>query len=1077
MKIIAWIAFLILTNALLSSVVNASVVGTIDPPANSFSNTYAIRGWACERGSSQSIKVHVYLGGPAGQGKIFKSVTANLASEQAVSNSCQSSGRAYRFKVPISHAEATLHNGKTIFVHGISRPGSPNPLLNNSGRYRVLTPPEPKVIGHIDRVVATDGGYSVRGWACQVGEPRSLNVHLYAGGAAGAGTAIRSVSANLASGSDIANACHTNGRNYRFQIPIRSSDVVRHADQKVFVHGISRNSTGNNLLENSGSYRFPSQIGLGGLVQVSGTGDVEIPKGLTVKIDRSVKIGHLKIRGKLVCENNGNYTIEADGILVDGSGAELRCGSSNSPFGGTLHFVLKNNRNLGNHNSQPLGGKAFIAHNGGTIRLHGKPGNEGFARLSRHAEPNDTSLDLHRAVSWNPGDRIVLASSSFDPHEAEAFTIERISSTGRRIYLDRPVKYLHWGERKTYDNGKGKSWTLDQRAEVANLTRSIKISSPPDPFTRDKIGAHMMIAGRNSRAFIDNVEFQRVGQMGTIGRYPFHWHLMGSVKGQYIKNSSIHESYHRCITIHGTDEALVQGNTCYDHHGHGFFLEHGNERFNTIEGNIGILSKQVPKEKAILISDVALNRSTDTRYVGPSTYWITNPANYVFNNVAAGSEGSGFWMSFKRSLSCDSTSCTHAPTNGNVHPASENTLQFDNNRAHSSLIGITHDGAHDGAQLGGGDHDRELTPVHYDPATPPVFNNLVAYKNVNTGIYYRGSRAIYRNAVMADNGASVFFAYDQELIDTLIVGLSDNHSDKDSDYYRQKSRWNRGGVAPMSGVRLYDGPFYLDRVHFADFPVSEVYGTDNNGRSDPITPTAFLLMGGSDRFVNQTRNLTFNPSSILRKIDLDKNNNWGDSYTASLLDKDGSLLNSPNVILRPESPMNDSHGCHPSNAYGAISVLKCSYEISQLRFSGRDFIPFAVQRVLRHSDSVEVRSTHSNNTLGKDLYNKFTMIMNRGYEYYVHHLPKERLNGQTLQYSADTASDTSPLIVLIDVGSGCRLDRVQRATSLSNLMRSSNTSFWNQDNNLYIKLRGNRESKMRQELPHARSEYVLAGCG
>lgn len=51
---------------------------------------------------------------------------------------------------------------------------------------------------------------------------------------------------------------------------------------------------------------------------------------------------------------------------------------------------------------------------------------------------------------------------------------------------------------------------------------------------------------------VSGVELYRMGQRNLLARYPIHWHLMGNAAGQYIKHSSIHESFNRCVTIHGT---------------------------------------------------------------------------------------------------------------------------------------------------------------------------------------------------------------------------------------------------------------------------------------------------------------------------------------------------------------------------------------------------------------------------------------------------------------------------------------------------------------------------------------------
>ncbi len=44
-----------------------------------------------------------------------------------------------------------------------------------------------------------------------------------------------------------------------------------------------------------------------------------------------------------------------------------------------------------------------------------------------------------------------------------------------------------------------------------------------------------------------------MGQHLTLARYPIHWHVLGDAPGQYIRNAAIHDTYNRCVTVHGTN--------------------------------------------------------------------------------------------------------------------------------------------------------------------------------------------------------------------------------------------------------------------------------------------------------------------------------------------------------------------------------------------------------------------------------------------------------------------------------------------------------------------------------------------
>lgn len=68
---------------------------------------------------------------------------------------------------------------------------------------------------------------------------------------------------------------------------------------------------------------------------------------------------------------------------------------------------------------------------------------------------------------------------------------------------------------------------------------------------------------------LEGMELKHMGQQ-TMGHYPIHFHTTGDVdeKGgynlpTYVKDISIHHSFSRCVTVHGTNGLLV-----------GFFITH-----------------------------------------------------------------------------------------------------------------------------------------------------------------------------------------------------------------------------------------------------------------------------------------------------------------------------------------------------------------------------------------------------------------------------------------------------------------------------------------------------------------------
>ena len=86
----------------------------------------------------------------------------------------------------------------------------------------------------------------------------------------------------------------------------------------------------------------------------------------------------------------------------------------------------------------------------------------------------------------------------------------------------------------------------------------------------------------SGRVVIDGVEMRRMGQSGTLGRYPLHWHMLGEAAGHAVRNSAVWQSSQRCIVLHATNGVQVQNNVCHDVAGHAFFLEDAVERRNLL---------------------------------------------------------------------------------------------------------------------------------------------------------------------------------------------------------------------------------------------------------------------------------------------------------------------------------------------------------------------------------------------------------------------------------------------------------------------------------------------------------------
>ena len=149
-------------------------------------------------------------------------------------------------------------------------------------------------------------------------------------------------------------------------------------------------------------------------------------------------------------------------------------------------------------------GDRGIMISGGTLNLHGDRTNTWTKLASDGRQQAATSIQVLNAAGWRVGDEIVLASTDFDPRQAERRTISAIS--GNTITLDKKLDYMHFGK-ITFD--------VDERGEVGLLTRNIKIQASADA-EQSFFGGHIM-AMVTSKMFVEGVELNRMGQNLTAG--------------------------------------------------------------------------------------------------------------------------------------------------------------------------------------------------------------------------------------------------------------------------------------------------------------------------------------------------------------------------------------------------------------------------------------------------------------------------------------------------------------------------------------------------------------------------------
>jgi cell migration-inducing and hyaluronan-binding protein len=648
--------------------------------------------------------------------------------------------------------------------------------------------------------------------------------------------------------------------------------------------------------------------------KVPAAGDkVEIATGKNVILDVSPpSLGGLTINGKLSFANTSDLELATEWVMIHG---ELAIGTEAAPHTRKATITLVNN--VKDEEMMGMGDRGIML-SGGTLNLHGDRTNT-WTKLSATANAGATSIQVLSASGWRVGDEIVLASTDYDPRQAERRTVTAIS--GNTITLDKKLDYMHFGK-ITFD--------VDERGEVGLLTRNIKIQASPDA-EQTFLGGHIM-AMVTSKMFVEGVELNRMGQNLQLARYPIHWHLVGDAKGQYIRNASIHDTYNRCVTVHGTNEVRVENNVTYNTVGHCFFLEDGIEHGNEFVHNLAIQTKCHTSKRCVPTNLAAAGENTEPRQGAASngqnskdvllpsdntvaSYWITNPDNIYRDNVAAGSDENGFWMSLPQhpNGAFQDTDISKA-----TWPTRLQIREFKGNVAHSNYDGFMFDrniNANNTFTVSAHSHYVLENPADPDSkALPSVFENLTTYKNRNGGIWGRGEMHIFRNVKFADNamgfthaaGAVGRYAFSSQVVDSLFVGETENVGNPGTEAEKAYGRTFPKPTMPDFPLRGYE---YYDYRHDVVNSTFRNYEDNATRKTGAISHLLFTSFGASSnnaieklKFIN-AKPVYYPPME--KKWGNDNNSGSAAFKTAVFKDKDGSLGTGPGSFVVIHDGVND----------------------------------------------------------------------------------------------------------------------------------------------------------------------------
>ncbi len=626
---------------------------------------------------------------------------------------------------------------------------------------------------------------------------------------------------------------------------------------------------------------------------------VTIDKDMNVVLDVSPPpLRSLTINGKLSFADTKDLELTSEWVMVHG---ELEIGTEAKPH--TRKATITLTDNIKDEDMSGIGGtndrsdRGIMMMGGGTLNLHGSRTNS-WTKLSKTAEAGSNSIEVLNAAGWRAGDQIVLASTDFDPHQAERRTISAIS--GNTITLDKKLDYMHFGK-ITFD--------VDERGEVGMLSRNILIQASPDADTT-LFGGHIM-AMVGSKMFVEGVELNRMGQNMHLARYPIHWHLIGDAQGQYIKNSAIHDTYSRCVTVHGTNYLDVENNVTYNNIGHCFFLEDAVEHDNQFVHNLGILTKCHPDAPCVPtnLAPFGITAGSNFYTAGQdakdilipsdntaSTFWITNPDNIYRDNVAAGSDATGFWFAFPEH---PTGKFEGTEISAKTWPRRMKVREFKGNVSHSNFDGFMGDrGPRADGHFAVGGYIALSNPADANsPQVESVIEDFTSYKNRNSGLWARGEMHLYKNLKMADNGIGFTHAsgnsgrsaYTSRVVDSRFVGETENIGNPTAPAEKAYGRSLPEPQIPDFPIRAYE---FYDYHHELDNDTFVNYQDNATRKTGAISYLMFTSFGmSSNNIVERAKFINAKPVYFPPMEKRWSNDDYGStSYRSAVFhDKDGSV--------------------------------------------------------------------------------------------------------------------------------------------------------------------------------------------
>ncbi|XP_069706944.1 fibrocystin [Phaenicophaeus curvirostris] len=367
--------------------------------------------------------------------------------------------------------------------------------------------------------------------------------------------------------------------------------------------------------------------------------DVIILPNRTILVDSPLPpLRGLYILGTLEFPSSSSNVLSAACILV--VGGMLKVGSLQHPLERDLKLLILLRASEGVYCDRL---EEINVHPGtigvyGNVQIYSAYPKTSWTHLGTDIAPGNERIFVEDEVDWNHGGDIVISSSSYEAHQAEAVTLKEVNGHSVKIH----ERFLHRHIGHSHDTEDGRRIPL--AAEVGLLTRNVQIKSDVACAGRMLVGCFTDSSGTEFEGVLQllNTEFLNFGppQLSAI-------EFRNTSQRSSVVSSSINGSCGVGIKTVMSNQVLLRDNIVFNTVGPGIDLEGQN---HSLISNLVILSRQ-PEGSLSWVAGIKVNLAMGVSLCG---------------NSVAGSERIGFHIKGQECL-FDGEYCRENVAHSSLH--------------------------------------------------------------------------------------------------------------------------------------------------------------------------------------------------------------------------------------------------------------------------------------------------------------------------------------------------------------------------------------------------------------------------